>query len=646
MGEANTYSSDPTEEMIRAGLNLIQQALSIYDRDLKLVVANSRFAEMFSLPRHLTVPGADFSETIRFLATRGEYGPVDDIDAFVTERTEQARAFEPHYMERTRANGRTISVEGSPLRQGGWVTVYTDITAIKRQETMLRARSEHLSDQLLGHSEDLAKANRQLAAFNAALEQAKRELTESEARTRLTSEMMPAHIAHLDPDRRYTYSNRKLASVIPGRPQDIVGLHAAEALGDEAYRAIRPYLDRGYGGDSSVFEFTHSEGGRRVRAAFTPDTQPDGQVTGVYVLSMDVTDEAQARAALAQTHKRELAAQMTSGLAHDFANLLTIILGIQSQLDRLDGLPEAGRAMVETTRAAARRGGVLLDRLSNISGKRDLHAVATDIPALLADIRAMARPSLPQDVELAIECEGIDAPALLDAGFLQDGLLNLVLNARDAIGTGPGLIRIAARRTGESWLDFLVSDSGPGFSETALLHAMDPFFTSKRNDEGSGLGLTLVYDFAQMSGGNTKIANRPEGGAQVLLRLPYRAAPAPARSQLVLLAEDTPEIRENVRAMLRGLGHSVIETTTADEAEALAGLPDIGAVLTDITLDGERTGLDLARALSLARPSLRVFVMTSLPPDNPTRQQAEAAFPLLAKPFDETELAAFLDLAP
>ena len=103
-------------------------------------------------------------------------------------------------MERTRANGRTISVEGSPLQQGGWVTVYTDITEIKAQEALLRGRSEELSEELLAHAERLAQTNRQLAATNAALEEAKRELTEMEARTRLVTEMMPAHIAHVGQD--------------------------------------------------------------------------------------------------------------------------------------------------------------------------------------------------------------------------------------------------------------------------------------------------------------------------------------------------------------------------------------------------------------------------------------------------------------
>ena len=131
-----------TKLMTAAGLNLIAQALTIYDADLRLVLCNAPFQQMFDLPKALVTPGASFQETITLLAQLGEYGDVDDVAHFVAERVEQARAFEAHYMERTRANGRTISVEGSPLPQGGWVTVYTDITRTKQQEALLRARSE------------------------------------------------------------------------------------------------------------------------------------------------------------------------------------------------------------------------------------------------------------------------------------------------------------------------------------------------------------------------------------------------------------------------------------------------------------------------------------------------------------------------
>ena len=207
-------SEHPTALMTAAGLNLIAQALTIYDRDLKLAVCNAPFQQMFDLPRALVTPGATFEDTIRHLAVRGEYGSVEDIDLFVTERVDVARAFAPHYMERTRANGRTISVEGSPLPEGGWVTVYTDITRIKQQEALLNARSDALSDQVLTHATELSATNRELAAMITTLEETKRQLTAAEARTRLTTEMMPAHIAHVDAAGHYTYSNRRLSTVM------------------------------------------------------------------------------------------------------------------------------------------------------------------------------------------------------------------------------------------------------------------------------------------------------------------------------------------------------------------------------------------------------------------------------------------------
>lgn len=631
-----------TAAMTAAGLNLIQQALSIYDSDLRLAVCNRRFSEMFNLPPELAQPGASFEDTIRFLVARGEYGAVEDVEAAVAARVDAARAFQPHYMERERPGERWISVEGAPLAQGGWVTVYTDITEIKLQEGLLRARSEEMSEQVLANAERLSQANRQLAATNAALEETKRELTEMEARTRLTTEMMPAHIAHVGRDLRYTYSNRRLSSVMPGpgRPQSILGLTGREALGEAAFSKIAPYLQRALAGEASVFEFADDESGRRIRAAFTPDQTNDGPINGVYILSMDVTEEVQARSALMQTRKRELAAQLTSGLAHDFANLLTIILGLQGRLERL-ALPDGAQGLVTATLAAARRGGSLLDRIAGISGKRELRPVITAMPQFLADLAALSEPILPDHIKLWMIREGVDVPLRLDAGMLQDALLNLILNARDAMEARHGKITLTARELRETWLEIVVEDDGPGFSEIALARGLDPFFTTK-GGEGSGLGLAMVYDQVTLAGGTVRLANREMGGGRVTLRLPLRRAEPDTTPKMVLLVEDNPDIRENVREMLRALGHSVIEASSADEGLHLAALPGVEIVLSDITLPGALNGVELLERLATTDLSPRGFLMTSLPTSAPLRARGEARFPLLAKPFDEAQLAAFL----
>lgn len=624
-------SDQQQKAMTTAGLNLIAQALSIYDADLRLAVCNQPFRDMFDLPERLVTPGARFEDTIRYLAQSGEYGTIADVDGFVQARVDQARAFEPHYMERTRANGRTISVEGSPLPQGGWVTVYTDITRAKQSEQLLRARSEELSDQLLAHAEELSATNRQLGATITALEEAKRQLTEIESRTRLTTEMMPAHIAHVAADGHYTYSNRRLSAVMPGRPSDILGRHIAEALGPSAYGRIEPHLNAAYGGKSSVFEFTDDASSRRIRAAFTPD-----QTGGVYILSMDITEETQARVALQQTRRRALAAQMTSGLAHDFSNLLTIILGMQSKLAR-SHLPKPSAQLVEATMRAARRGGRLLNRIADMTGHRTLRPAATDLHGLLEDLRLLAGPTLPRGVGLSVLDHTPDIPVMLDAGMLQDSLLNLVLNARDACGA-TGQITVTAHCIGQVWIEFAVADTGPGFSEKALVEALNPFFTTK-GGEGSGLGLPMVYDMTKLAGGDLRLANTPTG-ATVTLRLPYRPAPRTAEG-LALLVEDSDALRAEFRDMLIEMGFSVIEAASADEAVAIvADLPDITLVLSDIRLGDGATGLDLLDRLDGS--GLACILMTSLPQDDPLHRAAQARAPVLQKPFSVESLAALL----
>ena len=620
--------------LTQAGLNLIQQALTIFDSDLRLAVCNRQYQVMFDLPDALTLPGTPFEATIRFLVERGEYGAVADIEDAIAIRVEQARTFEPHYIERTRPNGRTISVEGTPLPQSGWVTIYTDISEQKAQETLLRARSEELSEQVLENAERLAAANRALASTNAALEEAKRELTAIEARTRQVTEMMPAHIAHVDRDLHYTFSNRRLSAVMPGSATDIMGLHASEALGPETFARIDPGFVRALAGEANVIEITHAPSARRIRIALTPDEE----ARGVYILSTDVTDEAQARAALQQGSKRALAAQLTSGLAHDFANLLTIILGLQGRLERIDGLPAGAADLVTSTLAAARRGGTLLDRIARISGPRELNPQPVELGQLLADIAAMARPTLGDLVEVSLCCKGLDGALMLDPGTMQDSLLNLMLNARDAMGAQGGRIDIQAQPLRETWLEISVRDTGPGFSEIALKRALDPFFSTK-GGEGSGLGLSMVYDQVKLSGGSVRLENM-DCGARVVLRFPLRRAEGRADPLLVLLVEDNDMIRIEMRERLRALGHTVIETASGEEAMSLLGLPDLGFVLSDIHLAGAVDGVALAQNIRAAHPTLGIALMTSLPPADPLRM--EAPCPVLQKPVSEAALAATL----
>ena len=625
-----TLNRAATYAMTAAGLNLIGQALTIFDSDLRLAVSNAPFKEMFNLPDELVANGAPFEDTIRHLALRGEYGDIDDLEAFVAERIEVARAFEPHYVERYRSNGTVISVEGSPLPRGGWITVYTDITSTKKQETLLRARSEELTDQVLAHAEELASTNRALAATVSVLGETKRHLTEVEARTRLTTEMMPAHIAHIDETGHYTYSNRQLSTIIPGRPNNIIGMHISDALGLRVYEKIKPMLHSAFAGENTLTEFTDAASTHRIRAAFTPDTRG-----GAYVLSTDVTLETQTRVALQQTSKRELAAHVTSGLAHDFSNLLTIILGMQSKLARLDELPSAAKPLIEGTLNAAKRGGDLLGSIAEVTSQRVQRPRVTDLHALLREMETLAAPTLPENIVFTVTGQLPNKAVLLDQGAIKDALLNLILNARDACGSN-GTIKLSASTVHNTWIEFTVSDTGTGFSEDALKHACDPFYTTK-GSEGTGLGLPMVYDITKLAGGDLRLQNTPEGGASIRLRLPLRFNPE-VTGGLALLVEDNDDLRALYRDMLTDMGHSVIEATSADEATALiANLPDIALILSDIRLSGEGTGLDLLKRIEKGKTP--VVLMTSLAPNDPLHQEAQAATTVLAKPFTAYDLA-------
>lgn len=625
-----------TDALTMAGLNLIQQALSIYDSDLNLVVSNRRFKEMFDLPEAMVTPGARFADTIRYLSERGEYGEVEDHDEVVAYRVEQALAFAPHYIERVRPNGQRISVEGNPLPQGGWVAVYTDITRTKQQEELLRSRSEEMTDKVLAYAEELASTNRKLQSTIAALEETKRFLTEAEARTRLTTEMMPAHIAHVGLDRCYTFSNRRLSSVMPGRPAEIVGLYIGDALGQSAYDAIRPHLDDAFAGTASAFEFNDEDSSRRIRTSFTPDIAPNGSVGGVYIMSVDITRETQARSALQQTRRREMAAQLTSGMAHDFSNLLTIMLGSQSRLQKLD-LPPPARELVNATLSAAHRGGTLLNRIADITGARDWNPQPASLSSVLTDLRTLALPALPDTMRLHVNNLMKEDMLLLDTGMLQDSLLNLILNARDAC-KGVGRIALTVAPVQGLWVEFTVTDNGPGFSDAAREHALEPFFTTK-GGEGSGLGLAMVYDMTKLAGGRVRLGNTEDGGGLVVLRLPLRLVASDTPPGMVLLVEDSPDLRSGIRAMLTAQGHSVIEAASAEEALLLQSeLPEITHILSDISLAGEMSGVDFLRALPMGHPPC--YLMTSLPTEDPRHQAAADLVPVLRKPFSAAQLAA------
>lgn len=619
--------------MIQAGLNLMSQAVSVHDSDLRLVHGNRRFQTMFQLPDRLMQPGTEFQDVLRYATDHGEYGPVDDPDSFVAEKVALARRFEPHYFERTRANGTAISVEGAPLDGGGWITVYTDITDVKRQERLFRSHAKDLSDELLRRSEELEQTNRALNASVRALETTQQDLKKSRERLDLINRMTPAHIAHVDADGIYTHSNGRLSSIVPLSENNIIGRSFKEALGGDIWDQIAPRFDMVLQGDDSVSEFRDDASGRFVRLAMSPDTDDDGKVQGAYILSTDVTEETLARLALTHARRKELVAQLTSVISHDFSNLLTIIMGQQDKLQQAAGTDPKLLTISETIKNAARRGRDLIGTLNEIDAQRQIEPTAIEWSSFIEGFEHLAQAALPDGMTFSLHNSLTDRRIMLDPGFAQDALLNLVLNASEAC-EGTGAVTVVMERTGENDLAMRVTDTGPGFTEEARENALNPFFSTKGGKGGRGLGLTSAFDFAKSCGGTLRIRNAPAGGAIVSIRIPYLPV-TDTTDTLVLLVDDDDDLRKTVRSYLRQAGYRVIEATSPQEAAPLMKIDGLSCVITDLDLGEGRSGLDVVAATPAPVPRM---IMTGLPATDPHRQKAEQVCDVLAKPFDYDRL--------
>ena len=364
---------------------------------------------------------------------------------------------------------------------------------------------------------------------------------------------------------------------------------------------------------------------------------------------------------LLQASKMEALGQLTGGVAHDFNNLLTVISGNLQILD--DVLPEASdaRALVESAARAARRGAELTSKLLAFSRKRQLTAQAVDCAHVLGGMRDLLQRTLGEGVELRYRIDPHLQHAQADPGQLESAVLNLALNARDAMPRG-GVLTLSAhqrerRRLARSGADTVVvevSDSGEGMSREVIERALEPFFTTKVAGKGTGLGLSMVYGFVRQWGGDVRIYSEPNIGTTVRLLLPTAAgqdAPVVLQSQgrklrgreHLLVVEDDPEVASIAKAQLRSLGYRVTEATSIDSAmEALARHADIRLVFTDVVLLGGETGFQLADRLQAERPELPVLFCSGY---------AEAALEdhfggsgerpqILAKPYAREDLGA------
>ncbi|WNP34325.1 ATP-binding protein [Enterobacter kobei] len=365
--------------------------------------------------------------------------------------------------------------------------------------------------------------------------------------------------------------------------------------------------------------------------------------------------------ALLHSQKMKAVGQLTGGLAHDFNNLLAVIIG-SLELVSPDSpeMPRISRAL-----KAAGRGALLTQRLLAFSRKQALHPQAVEMQPLLENLAELMRHSLPATLTLSIEAQSPAWAAWIDVGQLENAIINLVMNARDAMEGQSGVIRLRTwnqrvtrsdgRRQDMVALD--VIDSGCGMSQAIKAQVFEPFFTTKPTGSGSGLGLSMVYGFVRQSGGRVEIESAPGEGTTVRLHLPRAtqqavALPEPeatpnrdSADKLILVLEDEADVRQTVCEQLHQLGYLTLEAETGEQAlDMLASSAEIDMLISDLMLPGGLSGAEVihhARQHWPALPLLLISGQDLRPADNPALPEVE----LLHKPFTRAQLAQALGKA-
>jgi PAS domain S-box-containing protein len=435
-------------------------------------------------------------------------------------------------------------------------------------------------------------------------------------------------------------------------------LEARYRRGDGEWRWLKSYSQPRYGPQGEFAGF--------IGIAFdvTEAKQVEHDLTRINDLLAERVEQAlaerdEAQAQLVQSQKLEALGQLTGGVAHDFNNLLTVIIGALDILNRHPDDPERTRRLTEAALNASRRGERLTQQLLAFSRRQPLRPEVACIDELLREGETLYRRALGEAVDLQLKLDAEKTCSRLDVAQFEAALVNLLVNARDAL-SGGGQITVETRRLklrkaragappGE-YVGVSVRDNGVGMDPEIVARVFEPFFTTKPFGKGTGLGLSQVYGFVTQTGGGVEVESEPGEGTTVTMLLPLTEEPVqpaqpPVRrarrpSLTVLLVEDDADVGDLVEAMLHELGHKVLRADSCDAAlDTAEREPAIGLVLTDVIMPGGRTGVDLARLLTGRRPGLPVVLSSGFTGE--ALAEAETApWPLLRKPYALDELAA------
>ena len=476
-------------------------------------------------------------------------------------------------------------------------------------------------------------------------------------------------------------SNGNVRSWSPGA-EKIKGYSADEIIG----RHVRQFYseeDRQAGLPESVLDIAAREGrfegqGRRVRkdgsvfyASSVIDAIHDdaGNLVGFAKVTRDITEQHQAQVALeetreqlAQAQKMEAIGQLTGGIAHDFNNLLMIVSGYAQILQRRLAEPKDARA-IEAIRTAVNRGEKLTRQLLTFSRRQKLMPVVVDLRQRIDAVRDMLAPSLHGNIELTCDVEDKIWPVEVDLGELELALVNIAVNARDAMPEG-GKITLSARNVllkpgsaagaleGE-FVALAIIDTGSGMPPDVLARVFEPFYTTKPVGKGTGLGLSQVHGFANQSGGAVTVSSEEGRGTVVTIYLPRSHAelpegevstPALGQSQgTVLVVEDSRDVADVTSSLLEQLGFRVVRAENASEAlRHLQQGIQVDLVFSDIVMPGAIDGLGLAQACRERFPDIPILLTSGY---SDAAGAAEGHYDILHKPFELSALEHAIEMA-
>ncbi|MGH7388003.1 MAG: PAS domain S-box protein [Candidatus Rokuibacteriota bacterium] len=495
-------------------------------------------------------------------------------------------------------------------------------------------------------------------------------LRESQRTLRAVIDAVPAMISAKDRELRYVFMNRLQAQAHGVSADEAVGRTASELLGREragpAEAIDREVIATGQPRQSYEEQHRDAQGGLTSwLTTKVPLRDGAGRIVSVVTIAVDITERKRLEEELRQAQKMEGVGRLAGSVAHDFNNLLMVITGRTQLLLARAAAGDLFHRELAVIHQAAERGASLTRQLLAFSRRQVLQPKILDIHGVLADLEPILRRLLGETIDLVIRPAAARATIEADRGQLEQVVLNLVVNARDAMPRGGQLtLETASLHVDEDaagiargsgpgdYVLLAVRDTGHGMTAETRTHIFEPFFTTKAPGKGTGLGLATVYGIVKQSGGFVTVESEVDRGTVFRIYLPVAEptsaatadepmAAATRGSETVLLVEDDPDVREVVRDVLAEAGYTVLEVSGPDEAVGLSTrFPGaLHLLLTDVVMAG-MSGGELAERIMTMRPGIKVLYMSGYTDDDIVRHGVQArGIPLLHKPFSTGVLA-------